>query len=111
MVFEVFKLSPRLDLEAIWEMNYGASASEIFEKYLRSMNNHLWYIHSSNIPFSLLVDEKSEIADALLDLSGYNNFPSEYDKPKMSILNSDKEQRLSLASLVDSGSKLLFNVC
>ena len=53
---------------------------------------------------------KREIVDALLDLSECDTVVSDYDEPKMFKLNLDKEQRPSLVSLVDTGSKLIFKI-
>ena len=82
----------KLDFEAIWKMNYEASGLEISKKCLGIMTSHLWYLHSSNIPFSLQdngvsAEEKREIADTLIGLSKCDMVASEYDKPKMYILN------------------------
>ena len=66
--------SPRLDLEAIWDMKrYRTYKSDIAQKCVTSMANHPWYLHPNLIPFSLLDagvsdDEKREIADKLLEI-------------------------------------------
>ena len=73
-----FVVSPRLDFEAIWEMNYEASASEIYENCLRSMTDHLSYLHSSNTFVQMIfLMQKIEIADALLVVSECDMVASE----------------------------------
>lgn len=108
--------SPRLDLEAIWDMkNYKTCRPDIAEKCLTSMANHPWYLHPTVIPFSLLDagvpdDEKREIADKILDLDADTALEMKYEKINISSIMASEGKRPSLSDFVDSSSRLIFNI-
>ena len=109
-------VAPRLDLEALWEMiMYREYRPEIAERCIRSMSNHLWYLHPSIIPFSLLdselkEDEKREICKAIIDLSSQEQLRFKYEHVKIENLDLTTPERPSLANFVAKESLIVFDM-
>ena len=108
--------SPRLDLEAIWEMKgYEAYKPEVTKKCMTSLTNHSWYLHPSIIPFSLLdtdltEKERQEIANAIFELQDDGEDETRYVKVDLSTLNLETDDRPTLAEFIDQKSILIFDI-
>ena len=113
----VSKISPRVDLESIWEMKgYRKIRPEISNKCIASISNHLWYLHPTVIPFCLLDEnviekEKREVCSALLNIMGQKENSIKYEKIKMEpCINIKKKVRPSLSKFIDKSSLLIFDI-
>lgn len=108
--------SPRLDLEAIWDMKrYKTFRPDIAQKCLTSMANHPWYLHPTLIPFSLLDagvpdDEKRDIADKIFDIDPNTDVGTKYENIQISDIIEIEGDRPSLSNFVKSSSRLIFNI-
>ena len=110
-------VSPRMDLEAMWEMKaYSAIRPNVAKKCLASMQNHTWYLHPSLIPFSLAdseisESEKSDIAQKLWEVINGDIPEPQLNYTKVEIRQViEQEHRPNLATFITTQSTIIFKI-